>query len=138
MMEEDKVDEEEVFGVPRAMAEEQHDVLGMLTQMQAQLAEWMGASEAWEREWVEIEREWLELKRKRLELEQRCTMMEERQTVLVLVISTSSYESITYYDGLPYLLPTVLVISTSSYESITYYDGLPYLLPTCFSFIAAL
>ena len=32
----------------------------------------------------------------------------------------------------------VLVISTSSYESITYYDDLPYLLPTCFSFIAAL
>jgi len=32
----------------------------------------------------------------------------------------------------------VLVISTSSYDSITYYDGLPYLLPTCFSFIAAL
>ena len=32
----------------------------------------------------------------------------------------------------------VLVISTSSYESITYYDGLPYLLPTFFSFIAAL
>jgi len=32
----------------------------------------------------------------------------------------------------------VLVISTSSYDSITYYHGLPYLLPTCFSFIAAL
>ena len=32
----------------------------------------------------------------------------------------------------------VLVISTSCYDSITYYDGLPYLLPTCFSFIAAL
>ena len=25
----------------------------------------------------------------------------------------------------------VLVIPTSSYDSITYYDGLPYLLPTC-------
>jgi len=32
----------------------------------------------------------------------------------------------------------VLVIFTSSYDSITYYDGLPYLLPSCFSFIAAL
>jgi len=32
----------------------------------------------------------------------------------------------------------VLVISTSSYDSITYYHGLPYLLPSCFSFIAAL
>ena len=32
----------------------------------------------------------------------------------------------------------VLVISTPSYDSITYYHGLPYLLPTCFSFIAAL
>jgi len=38
--------------------------------------------------------------------------------------------------GAPVML--VLVISTSFYESITYYDDLPYLLPTCFSFIAAL
>jgi len=36
------------------------------------------------------------------------------------------------------ILLLVLVISTSSYDSITYYDGLPYLLPSCFSFIAAL
>jgi len=45
-MEEDEVDEEEVFGVPRAMAEEQRDALGMLTQTLAQLAERLGASEA--------------------------------------------------------------------------------------------
>ena len=57
--EEDEVDEEEVFGVPRVMAEEQCDALGMLTQTLAQLAERMGASEARERERVEIERELL-------------------------------------------------------------------------------
>jgi len=78
--EEDKADEEEVFGVPRAMAEEQCDALGMLTQTLAQLAERMGASEVREREQVEIERERLELERERLELERRRAAMEERQT----------------------------------------------------------
>jgi len=75
-MEEDEADEEEVFGVPQAMVEEQCDVLGMLTQMLAQLAERMGVSEAREREWAEIKREQLE----RLELEKRRAAMEERWT----------------------------------------------------------
>jgi len=57
MTEEDEADEEEVFGVPQAMAEEQHDALGMLTQTLAQLAERLGALEVRERERVEIERE---------------------------------------------------------------------------------
>ena len=77
--EEDEADEEEVFGVPRAMAEEQCDALGMLSQTLAQLAERMGASEAWERERVEIERERLKLERERLELERRRAAMEERR-----------------------------------------------------------
>jgi len=80
MMEEDEVDEEEIFGVPQAMVEEQHDALGMLTQMLAQLAEWMGASEVRERERVEIERERLKLERERLELERRHAVMEEKRT----------------------------------------------------------
>ena len=80
MTEEDEVDEEEVFGVPRAMVEEQRDALGMLTQTLAQLAERMGASEAREWERVEIERERLELERERLELERRRATMEERKT----------------------------------------------------------
>ena len=66
--------------MPRAMAEEQRDALGMLTQTLAQLTERMGALEAWEREWVEIEREWLELEHERLELERRRATMEERRT----------------------------------------------------------
>jgi len=41
------------------------------------------------------------------------------------------YYKVYYYNML------VLVICTS-YDSITYYHGLPYLLPTCYSFIAAL
>jgi len=77
--EEDEVDEE-VFRVPRAMAEEQRDALGMLTQTLVQLTERMGVSEVWEREQVEIERERLELERERLELEQRRAAMEERRT----------------------------------------------------------
>ena len=79
-MEEDEADEEEVFGVPQAMAEEQRDALGMLTQTLAQLAEQLGASEAREREWVEIESEHLELEHKRLELERRRAAMEEKWT----------------------------------------------------------
>jgi len=79
MTEEDEVDEEEVFGVPRAMAEEQRNALGMLTQTLAQLTERMGVSEAWEQEQVEIKREQLELERKRLELEWRRAVMEERR-----------------------------------------------------------
>jgi len=62
------------------MAEEQCDALGMLTQTQAQLAQQMGVSEAWERERVEIERERFKLERKRLELEWRHAAMEERRT----------------------------------------------------------
>ena len=77
--EEDEADEEEVFGVPRAMAEEQRDALGMLTQTLVQLAEQMGASEAREREWMMIKREQLELERERLELERRRAVMEERR-----------------------------------------------------------
>jgi len=79
--EEDEADEEEVFRVPRVMAEEQRDALGMLTQTLAQLTEWMGASEARERERVEIKRERLELERERLELERRRAAMEERRTM---------------------------------------------------------
>jgi len=60
--------------------EEQHDALGMLTQMLAQLAEQMGASEVREQEQVEIEREQLKLECERLELERRCAAMEERWT----------------------------------------------------------
>jgi len=77
--EEDKADEEEVFRVPRAMAEEQRDALGMLTQTLAQLAEQMGALEVREREQMMIERERLELERECLELERRHTVMEERR-----------------------------------------------------------
>ena len=79
-MEEDKADEEEVFRVPQAMVEEQCDVLGMLTQMLAQLTERLGVLQVREREWVEIKREHLKLEHKRLELERRRAAMEERWT----------------------------------------------------------
>ena len=58
MMEEGDDDDdnvEEVFGVPKAMAEAQRDMLGMLTQMLAQIEEWMAASEA--REVMRVERQ---------------------------------------------------------------------------------
>ena len=42
---EDDDNTEEVFGVPRVMAEEQRDALGMLTQALVQVAERMAADE---------------------------------------------------------------------------------------------
>ena len=57
---EDDDDTEEVFGVPRVMAEEQRDVLGMLTQVLAQVAERMAATEARDEERLALEQETVE------------------------------------------------------------------------------
>ena len=86
-MEEGEEEDEDVemFGVPKAMAEEQRDVLGMLTQTLSELSERLAASEACEFERLAIERErlvlewrrlaWeeerLELERARMEIEQQ-------------------------------------------------------------------
>ena len=81
----------EVFRVPKAMAEEQHDTLGMLTQMLMQMEEWMAAAEvrevaraecqerhmvvlehlALERRRSVWEEERLEMERARMEVEQQ-------------------------------------------------------------------
>ena len=63
MMEEGEEDEdtEEVFGVPGAMAEEQRDVLGMLTQMLAQVVERLAATEACDKERLAMEWEQMEI-----------------------------------------------------------------------------
>ena len=90
MMEEGKDDEdtEEVFGVPRAMAEEQRDVLGMLTQTLAQVAERLAATEACDEERLvmEIRRVHLAIVRRatdrnkeRLELERVRTLLGQQQ-----------------------------------------------------------
>jgi len=69
-------EEEEIFGVPKAMAEEQHDALGMLTQSLAQLSEQLAASEAREVERLEIEQEHLALERRRSAREDKRVEME--------------------------------------------------------------
>ncbi|KIM50261.1 hypothetical protein SCLCIDRAFT_34464 [Scleroderma citrinum Foug A] len=67
-------DTKEVFGVPRAMVEEQRDVLGMLTQMLAQVAERLAAMEALiMRRAVDQDKERLELERVRTSLSQQHT-----------------------------------------------------------------
>ena len=75
-----------MFGVPKAMAEEQRDTLGMLTQSLAQLSEQLAASEAREVERLEIERERLALKRrwsvwedKRVEMERARLEIEQQR-----------------------------------------------------------
>ena len=52
---EDDEDTEEVFRVPRVMAEEQCDVLGMLTQALAQVVERLAAAEARDEERLAME-----------------------------------------------------------------------------------
>ena len=58
---EDDEDTEEVFGVPRVMAEEQRDALGMLTQALVQVAERLAAAEARNEERLAMEREMMEI-----------------------------------------------------------------------------
>jgi len=55
MTTEEGEEEEEMFRVPKAMAEEKCDTLGMLTQSLAQLLEQLAASEVREVERLEIE-----------------------------------------------------------------------------------
>ena len=58
---EDNEDTKEVFGVPRVMAEEQCDTLGMLTQALAQVVERLVAAEVCDEERLVMEREMMEI-----------------------------------------------------------------------------
>ena len=79
MMEEGEDDEDtkEVFRVPRVMAEEQHDMLGMLTQALAQVAERMAATEACDEERLALEQETVEIQRAHLAMARRAADCEE-------------------------------------------------------------
>ena len=76
---EDDNDTEEVFRVPRVMAEEQCDVLGMLTQALVQVAERMAATEACDEERLALEWELLEIQRVHLAMARRAMDCEEEQ-----------------------------------------------------------
>ena len=58
---EDNEDTKEVFGVLRAMAEEQRDALGMLTQTLVQVVERLVAAEAHDEERLTMERKRMEI-----------------------------------------------------------------------------
>ena len=75
--EEDNNNTEEVFGVPRVMAEEQHDALGMLTQVLAQVAERMAAAEVCDEERLALEWETVEIWRAHLAITRRAADREE-------------------------------------------------------------
>ena len=79
MMEEGEDDEdtEEVFGVPRVMVEEQRNMLGMLTQALAQVAERMAAAEACDEERLMMEQEMIEIRRAHLAMARRAVDHEE-------------------------------------------------------------
>ena len=87
MMEEgeDDDDTEEVFRVPRVMAEEQCDTLGMLTQVLAQVAERMVAAEARDEERLALERETVEIQRAHLVMARRAADREEERLEMVQV-----------------------------------------------------
>ena len=74
---EDDEDTKEVFGVPRVMAEEQRDALGMLTQVLAQVAERMAAMEAHDAERLAMEQETMEIRRVHLAMARRAADREE-------------------------------------------------------------
>ena len=76
---EDDEDTEEVFGVPRVMAEEQCNVLGMLTQALAQVAERMVAAEARDEERLALEWKMVEIRRAHLAMVRRAADREEEQ-----------------------------------------------------------
>ena len=91
---EDDDDTKEVFRVPRAMAEEQSDALGMLTQMLVQVVERLAAVEVCDEERLMMEWERMEIWRahlaitrraadqdeERLELEQVRTLLSQQRT----------------------------------------------------------
>ncbi|KIM58301.1 hypothetical protein SCLCIDRAFT_28196 [Scleroderma citrinum Foug A] len=79
---EDDEDTEEVFRVPRVMAEEQCDALGMLTQALAQVAERMAAMEARDEERLAMEWEMMEIQRAHLAMARRAMDREEEQLEL--------------------------------------------------------
>ena len=84
MMEEGKDDEdtEEVFRVPRVMAEEQRDALGMLTQMLAQVVERLAAAEAQDEERLMMEWEWMEIWRAHLAIARRAADQDKERLEL--------------------------------------------------------
>ncbi|KIM68188.1 hypothetical protein SCLCIDRAFT_20593 [Scleroderma citrinum Foug A] len=76
---EDDDDTEEVFGVPRVMAEEQCDVLGMLTQALAQVVERMAAVEVRDEERLALEQETVEIWRAHLAMARRAADRKEER-----------------------------------------------------------
>ena len=89
--EEDK-DINEVFGVPRVMAEEQCDTLGMLTQMLVQVAERLAAAEACDEERLMMEREWMEIWRAHLVIARRAVDQDEERLELEQVRTSLSQQ----------------------------------------------
>ena len=75
-------DTEEVFGVSRAMAEEQRDALGMLTQTLAQVAERLAAAEEHDKERLAMERERMEMQREHLSIVRRAADRDEERLEL--------------------------------------------------------
>ena len=79
---EDNEDTEEVFGVPRVMVEEQHNVLGMLTQALAQVVKRMAAAEAHDEERLTMEWETIEICRAHLVMARRAMDRKEERLEL--------------------------------------------------------
>ena len=90
-MEEGEDDEDtEVFRVPRAMAEEQRDALGMLTQTLAQVAERLVAVEVCDEERLTMEWERMEIRRVHLAIARRAADRDEERLELERVRTSLS------------------------------------------------
>ena len=79
---EDDEDTEEVFGVPRVIAEEQCNMLGMLTQALVQVVERLAATEVCDEERFAMERETMEIQRAHLVIVRRATDRKEERLEL--------------------------------------------------------
>ena len=109
-------DTKEVFRVPRAMVEEQRDMLGMLTQMLAQVVERLAAAEAQDEERLAMERERMEIQRAHLVIVRRAADWDEERLELEQVRTSLGQQRMEDLWQMGSLMQTPFVYSSKGKE----------------------
>ena len=112
-------DTKEVFRVPRVMAEEQCDVLGMLTQALAQVAERLAAAEARDKERLMLEQEQMEICQAHLAIVRRAADRDEERLELERVRTSLSQQWMEDLWQMGTLMGTPFVYSSKGKEKET-------------------
>ena len=115
---EDDEDTEEVFGVPRVMAEEQRDTLGMLTQTLAQVAERLVATEAQDEERLAMEQERMEIQRAYLAIARRAADRKEERLELERVQTSITQQQMEDLWKIGMLMRSPFVYSSKEKERV--------------------